>query len=126
MNIFAGVACINVTVVELAERANIPLSRGTLNLDVDLTSDVFVIVVVVTVIVSDVVAPVSYTMDIRAGVMTDVVSAVLANGINALTGVDVNIRAAPMPVSSEKTLPLRRGASSCWPAAASNSCALQA
>ena len=131
MNIFAGVACINVTVVELAERANIPLSRGTLNLDVDLTSDVFVIVVVIAVIVSDVVAPVSYTVDIRAGVMTDaltgtVVSAVLANGINALTGADVNMWAAPMPVSSEKTLPLRRGASSCWPAAASDSCALQA
>ena len=129
--------CIDVIIVELAEgvvrsieRVIILLTWGTLDCDVGMASDVLVIEVVIAVIVSEVVPSVSYTVDIRAGVMTvpltgTVVSVVLANGITALPG-DVNMWAAPMPVSPEKTLPLRRGASSCWPAAASNSCALQA
>ena len=116
----------------------IPLACGLLGCDIEMVNESFLIASVIVLIVSEFVPSVSYTVDIRAGVMTDalagtVVSAVLANGINALAGADsrtwaapMSVIAIPMPVSSEKTLPLRRGASSCWPAAASNSCALQA
>ena len=134
MNVLAGELCIDAIIVELAGgvivwstgRVIILLTWGMLDCDVGMISEVFVIEVIIAVIVSEVVAPVLYTTDIRAGVMTDaltgtVVSAVLANGINALAGADVNLRAAPMPVASEKALPVRRGASSCWPAAALNS-----
>ena len=85
--------CIDVTTVEFAERVIILLTRGILDCSVDMISEVFVIVAVIAVIGSEVVAPVSSTMGIRARVMTDalavtVVSAVLANGINALAGAD--------------------------------------
>ena len=124
-------ACIDARIVQLAEGVSIrstgsmtiPLAWGMLDFDVDMVSEVLVIVVVIAVIVSEVVAPVSYAIDIRDGVMTGVltgtvISAVLANGINALAGVDAKTWSAPMPASSEKTLPFRcGGASSCWPAA---------
>ena len=130
VNTCAGAFCIDAVIfgvtegliIRSIERVIVPLACGMLDFDVDMVSEVLVIAVVIAVIVSEVVAPVSFAIDSRDGEMTGVltgtvVSAVLANDINALAGVDADIWSDPMPASSENTLPFRCGASSCWPAA---------
>ena len=130
MNVLTEPACIDVIIVQLAEGVSIrstgsmiiPLAWGMLDFDVDMVSEVLVVVVVIAVIVSEVVALVSFAIDSRDGVMTGVltgtvISAVFVNDINALPGIDAKTWSALVPASSENTLPFRCGASSCWPAA---------